>query len=117
MRFSEYFKPARTQPYLDFFDRWPEPRDARDSKEMPTDAAEQIEYMEREAKLNSVSKGSRRRASTLRDISALEHVGFVFKGGVIYRDELSKKPEKYGSTASNSLLSECVAREEEGATG
>ena len=28
----------------------------------------------------------------LRDISALEHVGFVMKGGVIYRDELVRRP-------------------------
>ena len=28
----------------------------------------------------------------LRDITALEHVGFVMKGGVIYRDELVRRP-------------------------
>ena len=28
----------------------------------------------------------------LRDISVLEHVGFVIKGGVIYRDELVRQP-------------------------
>ncbi len=28
----------------------------------------------------------------VRDISALEHVGFVMKGGVIYRDELARRP-------------------------
>jgi imidazolonepropionase-like amidohydrolase len=31
-------------------------------------------------------------ADPLRDISALEHVGFVMKGGVVYRDELAKRP-------------------------
>ena len=31
-------------------------------------------------------------ADPLRDIAALEHVGFVLKGGVIYRDELARKP-------------------------
>jgi imidazolonepropionase-like amidohydrolase len=28
----------------------------------------------------------------VRDIAALEHVGFVMKGGVIYRDELARRP-------------------------
>ena len=28
----------------------------------------------------------------LGDISALEHVGFVMKGGVIYREELGRTP-------------------------
>lgn len=27
----------------------------------------------------------------LRDITTLEHVGFVIKGGVIYRDELARR--------------------------
>jgi len=31
-------------------------------------------------------------AQAMRDITALEHVGFVMKGGVIYRDELARKP-------------------------
>jgi imidazolonepropionase-like amidohydrolase len=28
----------------------------------------------------------------LRDVSVLEHVGFVMKGGVTYRDELVRRP-------------------------
>jgi imidazolonepropionase-like amidohydrolase len=27
------------------------------------------------------------------DITALEHVGFVMKGGVTYRDELARRPQ------------------------
>jgi imidazolonepropionase-like amidohydrolase len=28
----------------------------------------------------------------LRDITALEHVGFVMKGGITHRDELARRP-------------------------